>query len=156
MAKQIQLTKGKTAIVDDEDYERVNRHGWVVSGKRTLYAHATIGGKSVYMHRLILAAPQGAHVDHINGNTLDNRKENLRVCTRSQNSANSRKYRLQAATSKYKGVSFYTRYNKWVASIKAQGKQHFLGYFSEEKEAAIAYNRAALNLHGQFARLNQI
>jgi hypothetical protein len=91
-------------------------------------------------------------VDHINGNGLDNRMVNLRVCTAAQNSRN-RKPR-KGSLSGYRGVSFYKNYQKWVAQIMYDGVKYYLGYFSDPKEAALAYDAKARELHGDYARVN--
>jgi hypothetical protein len=95
-------------------------------------------------------------IDHVNRNTLDNQRANLRAASRSQNGANSKKrvFRGQIATSIYKGVSWYKRQKKWIASIREDDKLRFLGYYSSEEDAARAYDTAATRIHGEFARLN--
>ncbi len=105
------------------------------------------------MHNLIINTPDGMEADHINGNTLDNRRSNLRICTRGQNQRN-RRGNLNG-TSKYKGVSFKNENKKWVAQIGFK-KNMFIGYYKTEIEAALAYNEAAKKYHGKFARLNKI
>src|SRR5690606_19356654 len=110
------------------------------------------------MHRAILGSLHEElktdHVDHIDGNSLNNSKANLRVCNHSQNQANAR---LRTDnTSGYKGVSFLASNNVWVASIKIRGKQTYIGRFNTPETAALAYNEAAIRLHGEFARLNVI
>lgn len=157
--KEISLTRNKVAVVDTSDYDFLmqwkwkcsdhgyavrNHHVGIVSGKRIQ--------KRIYMHRLIMDAPIGQYVDHINGNSLDNCRSNLRICTNQQNSANSRKY-LIPTSSEYKGVSWDEKNNKWRASIHVL-KAIYLGRFSSEIEAAKAYNYAAKDAWGEFARLN--
>lgn len=118
------------------------------------YAQTNIDGRSVYMHRLIAKAGKGQEVDHINLNGLDNRRDNLRIVTRSQNSANKPSY---GGTSKYKGVcranTKSPRYRAWVMKDK---KSTYLGSFKSEIEAALAYNAAAFALWGEYALLNKI
>lgn len=106
------------------------------------------------MHRLIMDAKDGQKVDHINRNTLDNRKSNLRFVTQSQNMMNA--VIRKTNTSGFKGVCFVSREGKWLATIWKDGKQKWLGYFKDKKDAAQAYNKAALELHGQYALLNKI
>lgn len=106
------------------------------------------------MHRLILSLKSGEICDHINGDKLDNRKKNLRVCTSSQNLAN--RGSQKNSRSGIKGVTFYVRTGKWAANIAFNRKQTFLGYFLSKEEAASAYNQAAIEHHGEFARLNKI
>lgn len=153
-------TKGEEILVDTEDYKKVNLFNWNCSlNGRVRYARRffrpsdtkKLGSQS--MHRLILNEPEG-QVDHINGNGLDNRKENLRICTVQQNSCNRRK--VKNSSSKYLGVTFHKRDKKWQAQIKTNKKPIFLGYFKTEIDAAKAYNSAALKYHGQFAKLNKV
>ena len=110
--------------------------------------------KKVYLHRLIMGFPKNKIVDHINGNKLDNRKSNLRICTQRQNAWNSIKKEL-GVSSKYKGVHFYKRTGKWQSSIQA-GKRLHLGFFDTEKEAAKAYDFMAKKLRGEYANTNGI
>ena len=104
------------------------------------------------MHRVIMDAPKGMHVDHINGNGLDNRRENLRLCTNSQNHMNRKTHR--DSSSKYKGVSWNKRNSKWQAYIGSGIKRKNLGYFASESDAAKAYDIKAKECFGEFARLN--
>jgi len=149
------------ALVDFTDVERVLNHSWhVVPGYSTCYAYCEIGGKQISMHRFILELPRGDNrtndVDHVNGNGLDNRRHNIRVCTRSQNKRN--KHRI-CGLSGFKGVTFEKgggkHYSKpWRAYTKSNGVKHWLGYFATREEAAAAYDSAALQEHGEFARTN--
>lgn len=155
--KTIELTRGKVAIVDDADFEYLNQWNWYASkAKKGFYAQHTQGifpfKKRVYMHRLIMNAPDGFDVDHINGNELDNRRSNLRLCNRSENMGNIKKH--SDNTSGYKGVYWRTDKNKWCAVIKINYKTKYLGYFVDVKEAARAYDIAAKNYFGKFANLN--
>lgn len=156
--KQVRLTKGLYAIVDDEDYERLNQHRW-----RCMVGYATRtklsprrGGKrksvQLLMHRQILGliAGDGVVVDHISGNTLDNRRENLRRGTQSQNMAN--RGPTKSNTSGLKGVSFDQSRGKWIAMIGINGKQKNLGRFMDRDDAAAAYQQAAISIFGEFAR----
>lgn len=155
--KEIILTKGMKALVDDKDFEEVNKHFWRVfipKGRGTTYAIRSkrVGGKMkiVLMHRQILGEPGGI-TDHINNNGLDNRRGNLRVCTDSQNLMNSRWRRKPNKTSKYRGVSYYKPLNKWHAYIMVMYRNIHLGYFNTEEEAAKARADAELTLFGEFA-----
>lgn len=159
--KIIQLTKNKFAIVDDEDYKRVSALKWqAVLNKKIYYAYHSVGivllngrksSKHIKMHRFIMGINDSKiQVDHINGNGLDNRKENLRLCTNSQNSKNRKGYSTN--TSGFRGVSLDKRktINPWVAQINECGKRRWLGYFSTAEEAARAFDKAAKEIYGEF------
>ena len=161
--QQIKLeNKGTFTLVDDDMYVALCRLRWWESAQG--YACTTLweDGKSagISMHRMIMQMKgheiKGLSIDHINHNRLDNRVENLRVCTQSQNSANSRKSKSIATYSQYKGVSFRKDTKRWIATIRVKRKQIHLGYFDTEAEAAAAYNQAALKYFGEFAHLNTI
>jgi len=161
VTKQIELTKGNVALVDDEDYQRLSRWSWwvVPSGSRhKLYAqrwdNTVKPRRAVWMHRVVCNAPPGTQVDHINMNGLDNRRENLRVCTQGQNQAN--RGPQQNNKSGYKGVCPISRRGYWQASIRHNRKSIYLGEFSSKKDAAQTYNKAALELFGEFAYLNEV
>jgi ribosomal protein S28E/S33 len=158
--KEIALTKAKVAIVDDEDYDRIINSGfsWVANGCAG-YISAVglrkVNGKntSAIMARFILGVTdKGIEVDHINGDTLNNRRENLRLATPRQNRFNRRKQVI--SSNPYKGISFDKKKKKWAAKIKRDGKLHWLGRFRTPEEAARAYDKAAVELFGEFARLN--
>ncbi|MBN2128091.1 MAG: HNH endonuclease [Sedimentisphaerales bacterium] len=151
--RYIPLTKGKVAIVDAADYEWLCRYKWQALdfGGRIYASRAAPGRGRLAMHRAIMRPPKGMVVDHINGNGLDNRRCNLRICTVAQNCANRRPLRNRASS--YKGVSI--RYNgKATAQIGCRGGILWLGTFDNEIEAAKAYDRKAYELHGEFAYLN--
>lgn len=150
MVKEISLTRGRVALVDDEDFEWLSTKKWCIQENRKnghAYAHTSRwkGKKYVYMHRIIIGAKKGQIVDHINGNTLDNRSSNLRIVTPRQNQQNMHYER----SSKYPGVSWYTNDKKWVARIQIEGKNKGLGYFKSEKEAFEAYKKAVHELVGE-------
>lgn len=160
--KKIELTKGFFALVDDEDIELVANYSWrVIPTRNTMYAKAYVRGsgrknpQQVFMHRLIMNAPKGIEVDHINGNGLDNRKENMRLCSHAQNIQNQRNTSCRGSSS-YRGVSWSKKDKRWVAQICKDYSNEVLGYFKNEKEAALAYNEAALKYFGEFARLNEV
>lgn len=149
----ILLTQGKFAIVDAEDYKQLSRYKWQAErGQSTFYAKRKSNYKSIKMHRAFLQPPEHLVCDHQNHNGLDNRRSNLRVCTQAQNQRNRRPRR--DSTSKYKGVSWSIRARKWRAGIKANGHSTSLGSFDDEMEAALAYDRNAVELFGEFAYLN--
>lgn len=154
--KKIKLTKNQFVLVDDEDYERVNQFKWCLNGVN--YAHRrkpnSKTGETILMHRFILNTPKGKLTDHINYNTLDNRKCNLRIVTKSQNQMNLKPYKNKS--SKYKGVSYYKANNNWEVYIKFNNKTYHLGRYKTESEAAIKYNEKAKELFGKFAYLNEV
>lgn len=162
MTKELQLSDGNIALVDDADYALVSRYRWHTTrthgrGRRIarLYAryHDNANHCFILLHRLVLNAPPGVMVDHINGDGLDCRRSNLRFCTRSQNGQNSRGRRVSSASG-FKGVSWHKQVKRWRAEIQAEGHCKHLGCFDEPKDAARAYDRAALKYFGDFARLN--
>lgn len=108
------------------------------------------------MHRFIMGEPSGVRIDHVNGNGLDNRRENLRPATDAENQWNTGVRRKRAGLSRFKGVRFFKHGHrrKWSARIFANGVEHSLGYHLTQEEAARAYDEAAIKLHGEFARLN--
>ncbi|GAJ01158.1 unnamed protein product [marine sediment metagenome] len=159
MTKVIALTQGKVALVDDADFEWLNQWKWYAfKDPRVYYARRNSyeNGKvcTIQMHRAILNPPLGSDSDHINGNGLDNRRTNLRVCTHAENCQNRRK--PTGCSSRYKGVSWRKRTRKWRAYIWINGRQKQLGCFDEEEEAARAYNKEALEQFREFAQLNVI
>ena len=150
--KHIELSQGKKAIVDDAQYEFLVQWKWSYSeGYAMRRKNKKPNGKNIKMHRVIIGAPDGKLVDHINGNTLDNRKENLRLCDARQNTIN----RKPRGKSKYKGVYYRKDCKKWAAGMKIKGKPLHLGIFDKEKDAARAYNKEAKKRYGAFAVLNE-
>lgn len=148
--KQIQLTKGYVALVDDEDYEYLSQFKWKVRiGRRTMYAVRHI---EISMHRAVIQVDDDKVVDHINRNGLDNRKKNLRACTQLQNKYNSTG--KIGGTSKYKGVTWNKQHKKWKARVHTNRKEIFLGYHANEEDAARAYDLKAREIFGEFAFLN--
>ena len=157
MTCKIELTRGKVAIVDDEDYKELSELKWFANKiGNTFYAVCTFNGGAFkctkYMHRVILDAPSDMCVDHIDGNGLNNCRSNLRLSTKSQNGANRGKQADN--TSGFKGVIWYSRCRKWRAQIKINGKNKFLDSFDSPEDAARAYDEAARKFFGGFAKLN--
>ena len=156
MTRRIPLTQGKVAIVDDEDAHFAEKKWYAARQGHHFYAqrNSTKGQErtTVRLHREILAAPGGVLVDHKNDNGLDCRRENLRLCTTSQNQM-KRKNR-KGHSSRFKGVCWHRAHRKWIAQIQTpRGKKH-LGLFENEIEAAAAYDGAAVEFFGEFARPN--
>jgi hypothetical protein len=152
--KNIPLTQGKVAIVDDEDYEHLRKFKWMALGNARKYAARTVRDpiqRAVFIHRIVMGNPDGMQVDHINGDTMDNRKENLRICTRQQNACN-RKLNKNSASG-VKGVTWHKRDLVWVAHIRVKTKGIHLGNFRNLDDARSAYEAAAKAMHGEFARL---
>lgn len=158
--KEIPLTKGFTTIVDDCDYEELVQYKWYAAVIRGMpRAVRSVRGedgkqRSLLMARQIMDPPKGMHVDHRDHDTLNDQRANLRVCSRSQNSANARK--AAERSSRYKGVSWAGARGKWQARISVNGKRTFLGLFDDETDAARAYNVAAIAGFGAFALVNVI
>lgn len=158
--KRIELTKNKYTIVDDEDFDYLNQYNWYYKENRKGgygVAASRLGSsknKIVRMHRFILNAPEHLQVDHINRNPLDNRKHNLRLANHQQNSQNIAKRKTSA--NKYKGI--YKRNDGrrkcWVAQIKYNGKNIYIGSFFTQEDAAKAYDVYAFKLFKEFAYIN--
>lgn len=158
--------KRGVAIVDREDYKRLAKFRWFLSGSGYAIRFIRENGRNriVAMHREIMGLIEpgtsgrpagGVTVDHISHKKLDNRKCNLRLCTRSQQGANSRKYqRRYGSTSQYKGVFLDGRWQRWRAMIRYNNKSYHIGNFDTEVEAARAYDRSAREHFGEFAYLN--
>ena len=157
--KTIALTQGKEAIIDDEDFEWLNQWKWYAyKAPHTYYAGRCIHGDDhqiiLPMHRFILGLEPGnkKHVDHVNQNGLDNRRENIRLCSKSQNGMNRGKQKNNI--SGYKGVSWHKKNKKWHAYININTKRIFLGLFDSKISAAKTYDKAAKKYFGEFACLN--
>jgi two-component SAPR family response regulator len=153
MAKEIPLTQGKVAIVDDEDYEELVKHSWHVTAQGYAARRVTISyynSTIVSMHRTVMCYEGDLLVDHINGDKLDNRKENLRLATVAQNVMNSAK-----RSGVYKGVSRSSK-NRYRSRLTYKGKELNLGVFESSHDAARMYNFWAHDLFGEYATLNKI
>ena len=157
---KIPLSRGIFALIDESDLPLIEKHKWHVN-KSPYNIHAATNIKQenkqwklFKMHRFILNAPKEMQVDHINHDGLDNRRENLRLCTPSQNSANRRA--RKNGTSKFRGVSWHKVDRKWMVALAKEGRIEYVGRFENEIEAAKAYNTKAIELHGAFAHLNII
>jgi hypothetical protein len=150
--RYIPLTKGRYAIIDAADYERASEHKWCAScsGCR-IYAYCHMNGKTVALHRFLTNAPKGMVVDHIDGNTLNDRRSNLRVCTQQQNLYNSRP---KGKSSHFKGICWDKGKRRWVVYVRYEGRNIYVGRFRSEINAARAYDRKAYECFGQYAYLN--
>ena len=157
-AMYIPLTQNKFTLIDSEEYEKVSQYKWYLNstGYAVRNEYTKVNGKwklkIILMHRVLLSAPKGKVVDHINNDSLDNRKNNLQICSQLEN---LRKKRMQKNnTSGYRGVSWYKNLQKWSAEIWVDRKRINLGYFKDGNEAAKAYNQAAIKYFGKFAQIN--
>lgn len=162
--KKILLTQSKTAIVDDEDFEYLsNNFKWIACKKRDAwyvkahlhskyYGEANNKSRHVYMHRILLNAKNNEQVDHINGDGLDNRRENLRICDNAQNHWNVGKQKNNK--SGFKGVSFCKLTNSWKVRIHIRNKEKWLGRYKDINEAVKIYNEAVMKYYGEFGRVN--
>jgi len=153
---KITLTKGLFATVDPEDYEWLNAFRWHATCSRGRYYAATVvNGKSISMHRMIMNPPPGMQVDHKSTDRLNNHRDNLRLATAGQNRHNtgpSKRRKGRPKSSQYVGVTRHG--DKWKVKITHEGQEHFLGYFDDEIEAALAWDAKAKELRGEFAYLN--
>lgn len=156
--KRIPLTRGRVALVDDDDYDRVAAFRWNFDGTYARRLDWNGPGKkrnAVLMHRFILNAPVGAEVDHVSRDGLDNRKENLRLCSHAENMRNVEKvshWRGRKPSSRFKGV-YQRKSGKWAAQVRVNKKQVYLGTFDTEAQAAEVYRKAATESYGDFARV---
>lgn len=153
--KLIPLGNDRYAIVDNEDFDKVRGINWYYdvcgyAGSKWL----TRRGQNDSMHRFLMNPPEGYRIDHIDGDGLNNRRSNLRICTASENSCNVRK--RKGTTSIYKGVTWSKSKNRWCVSITKNRKTHYVGVFMDEHKAGEAYNEAAKKHHKEFAKLNII
>lgn len=146
--KEIKLTKGKTAVVDDCDFEELNSKKWHYTSSGYAARRSWPDNKIVLMHRQIMSTPKGMDTDHKNQNKLDNRRDNLRIGTRSQNNMNQTKQRHN--TSGFKGVMWQKSKSLWVARVGLV----YAGKFKNKEDAARAYDKKAKELFGEFAKLN--
>lgn len=151
--KQIPLTQGKFAIIDDVDFEWVNKYKWYFNSGYAC-TDKIVNGKAIHlwMHKMIIKADVNQEVDHINGDALNNQRTNLRYVTRSQNQMNRGIHKNNKTG--YKGVLIHK--GKYLARITVNRKHIYLGYYTDPKDAAKAYNEAAVKHHGEYAKLNPL
>ena len=150
--KIIQVKGSSGAIVDDDDFENLNKWTWRLNERGYVVSRRYRNGKyhNDRLHRIIANAPPHLQVDHINRNKLDNRKMNLRLCNNSQNNRN--RHTSKPGESPYKGVSRNGK--KWMSKIRTDFGRVYLGVYDTQEKAAEAYDRAAVLYHGEFAYLN--
>lgn len=155
MVKEIILSNKSISLVDNKCYKRLNKYNWF-TGNKYVQTKIKVNNKilNIYMHRLIMNAPKGVQVDHIDGNKLNNQKSNLRLVTNGQNQMNSKN--TKGSSSKYKGVTWDKNRNKWTVHICLDWKIKHLGRFEKEIDAVKAYNEVAKELFGEFANLNEV
>jgi len=149
---KLKLNSNHIILVDKDIYKLIKNDTWFYGVGGSYIGKNLGGGKQILLHRFIMNTPKGLHTDHINGNHLDNRRKNLRICTAAQNQFNSRKHKIQ--TSRFKGVSWYKRDKCWRAYININRRQIHLGYFSNEIDAAKKYNKKAIEIYKEYAFLN--
>ena len=153
---KIRLTRGQTAIIDDADYDIVSKHEWyalpAVRALGGFYAATSVRGRTVYMHRLLMAEPCALTVDHINGDKLDNRRSNLRTATRLEQARNSK---AKGGRSCFKGVSLHES-GLWRAELGLPNRKRIVKYASTETDAARLYNALAREHYGAFAKINEV
>lgn len=154
---EIPLTQGKVALIDAEDYPKIAGYSWYFHcgyARSAKYDPASKRSRTIHMSHIILPCPPGLEVDHINRDKLDNRKENLRLVTRSQNCANRGCFKN--SKSQYKGVRWNKKMGLWEAAIRKDNVITNLGAYDDEIAAASAYNEYARKMWGEFAVLNDI
>lgn len=154
---KFKLKNGTIILIDKEDLEKVSKYSWDINNSG--YVRVSLNLKTKYtgmlLHRFIMGLTDpNIKLDHIDCNKLNNQKTNLRIATMQQNARNRTKTK-KLGYSKFKGVSFNKRKNKWIAAIYINYKRHHLGYFKDEISAAKAYNKAAIQNFGEFARINE-
>lgn len=151
--KKIKLTQNKYALVDDEDFDRLNQYRWQAElNGHVWYAKRrdNKNNKNIKMHRVIMKTPDGVKTDHMDRNGLNNQKSNLRICTDSENAWN-RKKRIDNISG-FKGVSYHRKTNKWQARIMINGTDFYLGLFTTKLKAYEKYCKVSVKYHGKYSR----
>lgn len=153
--REIKLSETKSAIISENDYIEISKYKWLYNKNGYAVRNGERRASTIYMHRQIMGLEVGNPllVDHANGNGLDNRRDNLRICSKTQNQQNQKP--RHTSVSKYKGVGYYLRDKKWRARIVVNKTDIELGKFEIELDAAKAYDEAAIKYHGEYAWLNR-
>lgn len=155
--KTVKLVNGGETIVDESDFEWVSQFRWFKSSAGYAHRQGWTNRKHwcVFLHRVLNNTPDHLFTDHANGNKLDNRRSNLRTCTKGQNAANVCKWKKPSLLSEYKGVVFHKQSGLWMANIQFKGRK-IATYHKTEQQAALDYNRMAVECFGEFAKLNNV
>lgn len=159
--KELSLSNSGVSLVDDDVFEWADKFTWrrhSVSDRDYVCRYIFNPKSSLYLHREIMNPPIGMVVDHIDGDSFNNLRSNLRICTPCQNMQNMKKGKKKGGsfTSTYKGVSWSKTYKCWTSQITVNHKRIFVGNFVNEIDAALAYNEASLKYHGEFGKINEI
>lgn len=157
MTKQIPLTQDKFALVDDVDYDFLMQWKWCFLSDKKEGGYAIRKGKTshILMHRIVNKTPLSFETDHRDGNKLNNQKDNLRNCSKSQNNGNRKRYNKKRI-GKYKGVYWIEKIKKWKAKLSINYKEIHIGYFDREEDAALAYNFESMKYFGEYSRQNNV
>lgn len=143
-----------TVRVSPSDFDLLSRYSWhVTKAGWKFYARTTLNGRNILMHRMLMIPGPAQVVDHVDDDGLNNMRENLRLCSNAENTARQRRTE-NSGSSRFRGVSWNRRDHNWRVSIRVRGSSHFLGHYDEEQDAARAYDAKAVEMFGEFARLN--
>lgn len=149
----IKLKNNTEIKIDKEDFIKIKDKNLLI--KNNKYVYFNKNGVSIYLHRFLMRCRKNKVIDHIDGNPLNNKKSNLRICNQGENMRNQKKTNKKKS-SKFKGVTYRKDRKAWISSIKLNYESIYLGYYKTETEAALAYNQAAIKYYGKFACLNEV